>query len=70
MSVPCRFCGAPVADERVEIGKDHCMARQCVGAYIRERREGIRLILVPKQGFTIVTPDDPVIKTGRASGKT
>jgi hypothetical protein len=46
------------------------MARQCVGAYIRERREGIRLILVPKQGFTIVTPDDPVIKTGRASGKT
>lgn len=67
----CVFCDVEIPAERVEVlGKAYCIAEQCV----RQGSDGsfankYRLVLVPKQGFTYVSVDDPVLKQGRSSGR-
>jgi len=68
----CIFCNDDVPAERVEqIGKAYCIAESCVrmGSKDSSFADRYRLVLVPKQGFTYVTVDDPVLKQGRSSGK-
>jgi len=67
----CVFCGVEVPAERVEIvGKAYCIAEQCVRmGSDNSFAERYRLMLMPKQGFTYVTVDDPALKQGRSSGR-
>ena len=66
----CKYCGQEVAPERVEIGKDYCMSYSCLERHEREWVENYRLVLVPKQGFTILDASSESLKTGgKASGK-
>lgn len=66
----CIYCGSPVSPERVEIGRPYCMSDSCLQEHGRQWAQGYRLVLVPKQGFTYVTVDDPFLLTGgRSSGK-
>jgi hypothetical protein len=65
----CVFCGVDVPTERVEVaGKAYCMAEQCISKG-SDFAEKYRLMLMPKQGFTYVTVDDPALKQGRSSGR-
>lgn len=66
----CRFCGGPNRDERVEIGFTHCMRKDCVSAWRRERIEdaNLALVLVPKVGLQWVSRGD-VDKNNRSSGR-
>ncbi|CAB4153303.1 hypothetical protein UFOVP621_79 [uncultured Caudovirales phage] len=67
----CKYCGQEVAAERyVELGKDYCMSKPCLARHEREWVENYRLVLVPKQGFTILKATSESLKTGgKASGK-
>jgi hypothetical protein len=67
---PCVFCGDTVAAGRVALGKQFCMAPECIAQGSTFARD-FRLVLVPKQGFTWVRVSDPVLETlGRSSGRT
>lgn len=67
----CCYCNTTVLDPvRVrETGYQHCTSSDCVIAYRRERLEGFRVVLVPKQGFTIVEYDGNALTHGKSSGR-
>lgn len=65
----CVTCGNPVNPERWELGYFYCMSRRCLTANGIAGRENYRLMLVPKQGFTIVHKDSPDLKNGKSSGR-
>lgn len=58
--VPCRWCGGPNPEERVEIGRTHCMEADCVGEYRRRRNEeeDLVLVFVHKQGLMWIKRED------------
>lgn len=65
----CIYCDDPVNPERWELGYHYCMKRDCLATNGVSGRENYRLILMPKQGFTIVHKDSPDLKNGRSSGR-
>lgn len=64
----CVYCSGEVSQERFDTGRGYCTSSDCVarGSDFGDR---FRLVLVPKQGFTYVSIDDPVLRAGRSSGK-
>jgi len=69
MSNPnCTVCGQPVSPARWEIGYEYCTSPDC-SFELRERRDGYRLILMPKQGFTYVPVDSDDLLHGKSSGR-
>ena len=65
----CMYCQAQVSPERIEAGYAYCMASECVSKGLRDRRNGFRLVLMPKQGFTYVSVDSLDLHNGRSSGR-
>jgi hypothetical protein len=65
----CPYCGVEVPEERLELGYYYCTAKNCVVKGLRERQENLRLILMPKQGFTYVFADSDDLNNGRSSGR-
>lgn len=65
----CIYCGQPVHPERWELGYQYCMSRQCVASALNGSLDDYRLILMPKQGFAIVSSDSPDLKYGKSSGR-
>ena len=67
----CCFCGNDYPDERKEIGRAYCTARPCVARGLdMQPVTPVRLILMPKQGFTFVFADSDDLKTnGKSSGR-
>jgi hypothetical protein len=41
------------SDERAKLGYTTCMARACMARGITEKMKDYRLVLMPKQGFTL-----------------
>jgi hypothetical protein len=56
----CTICREPtVSDERLEIGKSHCMDPACIAEWRRRRIEGkYALVFVHKQGLMWVPIDE------------
>jgi hypothetical protein len=65
----CIYCNDPVQPERWGLGYHYCMKRICIETGGVSRRENYRLMLMPKQGFTIVHKDSPDLKNGKSSGR-
>lgn len=66
----CDSCGEPVNPERWALGFTYCMKKQCYNNRPSELTERMRLVLLPKQGYTIVEKTDPFLYTGgRSSGR-
>jgi hypothetical protein len=65
----CIYCGQPIPELRAEAGYAYCMDKACVVKGLRERQSNLRLILMPKQGFTYVFKDSDDLKHGRSSGR-
>lgn len=65
----CWFCDQIVPQERYEAGYSYCMARACVSKGMQQRRENVRLILMPKQGFTYVFSNSNDLQGGKSSGR-
>ena len=65
----CRYCENTVIPERVEIGKDYCLSPDCIAKHTKEWGQDYRIMLVPKQGFTLVHKSDPALKNGKSSGR-
>lgn len=66
----CPFCRGHVPTPRFLAGYTYCTDTNCVAQGLRTRRDGYRLVLMPKQGFTYVSVNDPNLKTiGRSSGR-
>lgn len=65
----CITCNGAVDPRRWELGYHYCMTRECLAMNGVAGRENYRLMLVPKQGFTIVHKDSPDLKNGRSSGR-
>lgn len=64
----CTECGTPVDPERWAIGKDTCPP--CGSAQANHQiRSNYNLVLMPKQGFGIVTANSPDLLNGRSSGR-
>jgi hypothetical protein len=63
------YCGEPVLPERWELGYEYCMSKQCVASALNGSLDGYRLILMPKQGFAIVSSNSPDLKYGKSSGR-
>lgn len=68
-AVACIHCGQPVSQERYEAGYEYCMDKSCVVKALQARQDNLRLILMPKQGFTYVFKDSPDLKNGKSSGR-
>lgn len=68
-AVACIHCGQPVSQERYEAGYEYCMDKSCVVKALQARQSNLRLILMPKQGFTYVFKDSPDLKNGKSSGR-
>jgi len=62
----CISCSDPVNPERWELGYHYCMKSECAGP---SKLENYRLILIPKQGFTYVDKDSPLLREGKSSGR-
>ena len=65
----CIYCGDPVNPQRWALGYHYCMKRICCDTNGVAGRENYRLILMPKQGYTIVHKDSGDLKNGRSSGR-
>jgi len=65
----CWFCDNIVPQGRIDIGYRYCMANACVARALRDRADGVRLILMPKQGFTYVFSNSNDLQGGRSSGR-
>ena len=65
----CIYCGQPVAQARIELGYEYCMSPDCVSKALQARQSNMRLILMPKQGFTYVFSDSPDLLNGKSSGR-
>ena len=65
----CIYCNQPVQPERVEAGYPYCMDKTCVVKGLHDRQANLRLILMPKQGFTYVFADSNDLKNGKSSGR-
>jgi len=64
----CINCGQPVPPARWEIGRHTCL-KSCVVKALQARQSNLRLILMPKQGFTYVFSDSNDLKNGKSSGR-
>ena len=64
----CILCGAPVAPDRWEIGRDKCPPCGSAIANAEVARD-YRLIILPKQGFGIVEKGSPDLLNGKSSGR-
>lgn len=65
----CKYCGQPVLPERWELGYEYCMSKQCVASALNGSLDDYRLILMPKQGFAIVSSNSPDLLNGKSSGR-
>lgn len=65
----CIYCGQPVPQARIEADYDYCMSSDCVAKALQERQSRLRLILMPKQGFTYVFSDSNDLLHGKSSGR-
>ena len=65
----CIHCSQPVPQPRAEAGIKYCMDKSCVVVALQERQSNLRLILMPKQGFTYVFADSDDLKHGKSSGR-
>lgn len=65
----CITCDNAVNPKRWALGYHYCMSRECININGIKGRENYRLILMPKQGFTIVHKDSPDLKIGKSSGR-
>lgn len=65
----CVVCGADVPEGRQALGYDYCMDKDCVTMALAHRKANLRLVLMPKQGFTYVFADSDDLKHGKSSGK-
>lgn len=65
----CITCNRPVNPARWELGYHYCMQKNCLIENSIRGRDNYRLILVPKQGFTIVHKDSPDLLVGKSSGR-
>lgn len=62
----CVYCGAEFSDERPY---SHCAKPDCVATWKHERRAGMGITLLPKQGFEIVYLKDASSVPARSSGR-
>jgi hypothetical protein len=65
----CIYCNADVAQDRYDAGYPYCMDKSCVVKALQARQANVRLVLMPKQGFTYVFSDSPDLKHGKSSGR-
>ena len=65
----CMYCTNEIHPERHEAGYDYCMDSTCIAQGLRERQSRLRLILMPKQGFTYVFSDSDDLLHGKSSGR-
>lgn len=66
----CDTCGDPIIPERWELGFTYCMKKKCFDNRPPKMTEEYRLVLVPKQGYTIVGKNDPFLYYGgKSSGR-
>ena len=63
----CVHCGQPVPEGRAGAGYDYCMDKDCVVKALHSRQANLRLVLMPKQGFTYVFADSPDLKNNNKS---
>jgi hypothetical protein len=67
----CIHCGQPIVPEaRAEAGITYCMDKSCVVKALHDRQANLRLVLMPKQGFTYVFADsDDLRNNNKSSGR-
>ncbi len=65
----CPYCEDDVNQDRWNAGYQYCMGSTCVALALKDRINGYRLILMPKQGFTYVSVDSPDLLHGKSSGR-
>ena len=65
----CIYCGQPYPEERAALGYTYCMDKFCVVKGLQKQQANLRLILMPKQGFTYVFADSDDLKNGKSSGR-
>lgn len=66
----CIICSAPVAEERWELGYNYCMDRKCVSQALSHRKANMRIVLLPKQGYTYAFEGSKDLKgNGKSSGR-
>ena len=65
----CIYCDAEFSLERYEIGYAYCKDKSCVVKALQARQANVRLILMPKQGFTYVFSNSDDLKHGKSSGR-
>jgi len=68
----CIYCNAELSEERIKVErKNYCKTTKCITQHVtRDSFESkYRLVLMPKQGYTYVSVDDPILKQGRSSGR-
>ena len=63
----CIYCNQPIVPE--ERPADYCMDKACVVKGLHDRQANLRLVLMPKQGFTYVFKDSEDMKHGKSSGR-
>jgi hypothetical protein len=65
----CWFCDNIVPQGRIDIGKRYCMDRACVSKGMAGNGDNVRLVLMPKQGFTYVFSNSSDVRSSRSSGR-
>jgi hypothetical protein len=66
----CLFCDAIVSQDRYDCGYAYCMDKSCVVKALQARQSNLRLVLMPKQGFTYVFADsDDLRNNNKSSGR-
>ena len=63
----CIHCGQPVPQARADAGYVYCMDKSCVVKALQDRQANLRLVLMPKQGFTYVFKDSPDLRNNNKS---
>ena len=65
----CIYCDAEFSLERYDAGYPYCMDKSCVVKALQARQANVRLIIMPKQGFTYVFSNSDDLKHGKSSGR-
>jgi hypothetical protein len=63
----CIHCGLDIPQARAEAGYVYCMDKTCVSKALSSRQANLRLVLMPKQGFTYVFSDSPDLRNNNKS---
>ena len=63
----CIHCGLDIPQARAEAGFVYCMDKTCVSKALSSRQANLRLVLMPKQGFTYVFADSPDLSNNNKS---